>query len=171
MPKYHLMPLIRRSLLLSLSVLLVSGLVVSAHSYSKPELIYYRFDTAGTSVDNEAGAPVGDDPAPIAGLSIGGSGQFGSAPVGNGGSSSSNYVDTGWAPDLGSGSWTISFWIDECPTSATTYYLFGDSTASSFRCFIGGVAGTDGIILRGGGLTDVLITRAISAQPAVIHFV
>ena len=118
--------------------------------YDVPELMYYKFDGAGsTTVANEASSPVGTNPAPVLGLTIGGTGQFGEALVGVGGSSSTNRVDTGWATGL-SGSWTISLWLDDIdPTSTSLRYVFGDSTATSFRAFLGGVAGAGNIILRG----------------------
>jgi len=150
--------------LLVLASIAVSGLFAQG----VPELIYYKFDVAGTTVQNQASAPVGTNPAPILGQTIGGTGQFGTALVGNGLTSTSNYVNTGWNAVI-SGPWTISMWVSNISTPSTTYYYFG-TTSSSFRCFIGGVAPAGGILLRGTGVTDVPVTGIIPG-PSVIHFV
>jgi hypothetical protein len=136
--------------------------------FQVPDMMYYRFDVAGTSVLNEASAPVGTNPAPILGQTIGGAGLSGTALVGNGLTSTSNYVNTGWNTSL-TGDWTIAMWVNNIPTPATTYYYFG-TTTSSFRCFIGGVAPSGGILLRGTGVTDVPVTGIIPG-PSMIHFV
>jgi hypothetical protein len=134
-----------------------------------PEMIYYKFDVAGASVQNQASAPVGLNPAPVLGLTIGGTGQFGLALIGNGGASSTNYVNTGWATSLPSTGWTISMWLANQPSNTSLYYLWGDPGAASFRCFIGGAAGAGNILLRGGGLTDVVVSGV--APGCVVHFV
>ena len=124
-----------------------------------PELMYYKFDGSGSSVPNDASAPVGTNPAPLSSPATqGGTGQFGGALIGSSGSSA-NKVTTGWNLALGTGDWTISMWI-KGPYGSSTNYFFGDGT---FRAFSGGVAGT-GIWLRG-GLTDTKITTAITTQP------
>lgn len=117
--------------------LLMAMLMLSLSLWAQnvPELVYYKFDAAGTTVQNQASSPVGTNPAQVLGLTIGGTGQFGMGLQGNGGSSSSNYVNTGWATNLGTGPWTISFYINGADNSTTLYYLWGDNTASSFRCF------------------------------------
>jgi|GEM_PF-1490364 len=141
---------------------------VSLMGYPFPDMMYYRFDVTGTSVQNEAIAPVGTNPAPILGQTIGGTGLFGSALVGNGLTSTSNYVNTGWNTSL-TGNWTIAMWVNNIPTPGTTYYYFG-TTTSSFRCFIGGVAPAGGILLRGTGINDVPVSGIIPG-PSMIHFV
>jgi large repetitive protein len=126
--------------------------------YKVPELIYYKFDEAGTSATaNLASAPEGNNPAPLGGgLTMGGSGQFGSALVGAGGSSAPTYVDTGWVANLGTGSWTISMWLTTVPTTSTPIYFFGEANISSLRCFTNGYAGVNNLILRG-QFNDVLL--------------
>jgi uncharacterized repeat protein (TIGR01451 family) len=138
-----------------------------------PELIYYRFNTAGASVANEASAPVGTNPAPLLGsLIIGSTGQFGTGLLGSGNSSTTDYVNTGWAPNLGTGSWTISLWISQASGSSTLFYYFGDSNSTSFRAFTNGVAGAGNLLLRGAGLNDVLVTGGSSTSaPSAVHFV
>jgi len=143
---------------------------VSLIAQNVPEKIYYKFDVAGPSVANNASAPVGNNPAPVLGLTQGGVGQFGLALIGNGGSSSTNYVNTGWPVSLQSTGWTISFWVNNQPVNTSLYYLWGDPTAGSFRCFIGGAAGAGNILLRGGGLTDVNVP-GVGPGPTVVHFV
>ncbi|MBL7703953.1 MAG: PKD domain-containing protein, partial [Taibaiella sp.] len=112
-----------------------------------PELMYYRFDVPGTTVPNEASSPVGTNPAPVTGLTIGGTGQFGTGLQGNAGATASNRVNPQWT-GTHTGSWTISFWMN-VPTPPTTRYMFGNTLGNgTFRCFIGGAA--NGIRLTGG---------------------
>ncbi|MBN3036212.1 MAG: carboxypeptidase regulatory-like domain-containing protein [Bacteroidales bacterium] len=135
-----------------------------------PEMIYYKFENpGGADVPNDASSPVGNNPAPVLGMTMGGTGQFGSALIGTGASSSTSYVNVGWSVNLPSTGWTISMWLD-IPSSTTLYYLFGDPGASSFRCFAGGVAGAGNLIIRGGGLTDTYI-NGVAPGPSVAHFV
>ena len=152
------------------AVFVLAGMVTMAQDV--PEFIYYKFDDAGSSVTNDASAPVGNNPAPVLGvLSMGGTGQFGTALQSTGGTSGSNYVNSGWPANLTNPlGFTISLWVNNMPSSTSLYYLFGDNTATSFRSFIGGVAGAGNIIIRGGGLTD-LIVSGIGGGPHVVHFV
>jgi energy-converting hydrogenase Eha subunit F len=141
-------------------------------SYGLPEILYYIFDeTGGNQTTNYAvpgrGFPVADV---LGGLTMGPTGQFGSAVIGSGGSSSTDYVNTGWNTDIGTSSWTISMWLNNVPATTTLAYYFGDNTAGSFRAFIGGVAGSGNILLRATGMTDVLISGIVPG-PTVIHIV
>jgi hypothetical protein len=139
----------------------------TAPTYPVPELMYYNFDGTGTSVPNRASSPVGSNPATIQGsLTQGGTGQFGGGLIGSGNASSTDFLNTGWATSL-SGSWTISLYINNIPSSSTLFYFFGDVNAASFRCFTNGVAGANNLLLRGGGLTDVpVVGERKSARPA-----
>ncbi|KAA9331135.1 T9SS type A sorting domain-containing protein [Adhaeribacter soli] len=143
----------------------------TALAQSVPELIYYKFDSPGTTVQNLASAPAGTNPAPISGATIGGAGQFGSAFTGNGNTTATNSVNTGWAPNLGSGSWTISLWLNNIPSSTTLQYFFGDVNTNSLRAFTGGVADPGGIRLVGGGITAIDMPNVVSNGPVVIHYV
>ncbi|MEL7427959.1 MAG: LamG-like jellyroll fold domain-containing protein, partial [Bacteroidota bacterium] len=136
-----------------------------------PELLYYKFDGTGTSVTNLASTPVGTNPATIlGGQTQGPTGQFGNALIGTGGSSTTDFVDTGWPTNL-SGDWTISFWTSNIQPSTTLYYIFGDNTAGNFRCFTNGAAGATNWMLRGTGINDVTVPGAATAVPHVTHFV
>src|SRR5687768_12100633 len=75
-----------------------------------PEVLYYDFNGSGTTVPNLASAPpVGTTTATImGGISQGGSSICEGTLIGSGVSSSTDYLNTGWAPNLGTGSWTIS---------------------------------------------------------------
>jgi len=134
---------------------------------SDPEILYLGFDGTGTSVPNFASTPpAGSETATLmGGLTQGSTGRCGGAVVGSGISSTTDYVNTGWATSLGAGSWTISFWTAEIGPSGTLFYIFGDAGATSFRCFTNGVAGADNWMLRGGGLTDVLVTGGATVAP------
>jgi hypothetical protein len=139
-------------------------------SQAVPEYMYFKFDATGNQ-QNFASAPVGNNPATLDGLTTGSTGEFGTALIGNGLTSTSNRLNTGWATNLPSTGWTISFWLNNFPaTASTTFYYFGDASAGSFRCFTGGVAGNGNLLLRGTGFTDVPI-NAIPATPTVIHLV
>jgi hypothetical protein len=138
---------------------------------STPEVLYYRFDGSGTSVPNLASAPpAGTLTATImGGVTQGSGGQCGGALIGSGVSSSTDYLNTGYAPSL-TGSWTISMYTKDITASATLFYIFGDNTASSFRCFTNGVAGANNWILRG-PITDVLVSGGATVAPHVTTFV
>ncbi|MBK8496926.1 MAG: hypothetical protein IPL50_19440 [Chitinophagaceae bacterium] len=142
-------------------------------SIPTPELFYYDFDGTGTSVPNLASAPpAGTATATIVGgQTQGTAGMCGAGSlVGNGLTSTSNYVNTNWATNLGTSSWTISFKTSNIPPSATLFYIFGDPGAGSLRCFTNGVAGANNWMLRG-PLTDVLVTGSATVAPHTITFV
>lgn len=124
-----------------------------------PEVLYYDFNGSGTTVPNLASAPpVGTTNATImGGVTQGGSGICNGALIGTGVASSTDYLNTGWAPNLGTGSWTIAWRSEGISTNSTLYYIFGDVGTNSFRCFTNGVAGSTNWIIRGGGLTDTYI--------------
>jgi len=138
-----------------------------------PEILYYKFDGTGTNVPNLATTPpVGATTATImGGVSQGSNGQCGSALVGSGVSSTTDYLNTNWNTNFGTNSWTISFWSSGFSDKTTLDYLFGDYTANNFRCFTNGVAGSDNWMLRGGGLVDVQIIGGALTGPTLNTFV
>jgi hypothetical protein len=131
-----------------------------------PSLLYYKFNEAGTTVTNYGlNPPAGTATATIMGsMSQGSIGQCSGALIGSGNYGSTDYVNTGWATSLMNTSWTISFWTSNIGITPSTAYVFGDPSAGSFRCFTGGVAGTNNWILRG-AFNDVLITGAATTAP------
>lgn len=140
---------------------LAALITTPARADSVPELLHYKFSGTGASVPNLASAPPsGTATATIMGglaqtgtdLNTAGDGN---SLVGSGLTSSTDYLNTGWATSL-TGSWTISFVTSNIGPSGTLYYIFGDANAALFRCFTNGVAGPSNWILRG-PLTDVLI--------------
>lgn len=138
-----------------------------------PEILYYKFDGSGTTVPNLAlTPPAGTANATImGGITQGGSGLFGGGLNGTGVASSSDYLNTGWAPNLGTGSWTIAFWSSGISTNTTLYYIFGDVNSNGFRCFTNGVAGSTNWILRGAGLTDITLPGGALSTPTMNVYV
>jgi len=138
-----------------------------------PDILYYTFDQSGTTLTNHATAPpTGTATASIVGGTLAQSASFSStlsALSGTGASSSTDYVDTGWATSL-PGSWTISFFTSGIPVGTTLVYIFGDVNAGGFRCFTNGVAGSENWILRG-GLTDVTVSGAAGSNTHMVTFV
>lgn len=137
-----------------------------------PEILYYKFNEAGTTVTNHASAP----PAGTATATItnyltqdNAFSDTAQALLGTGTSSATDYVNTNWATSL-SGSWTLSFATSNIAQSTSTYYILGDINAGSFRCFSGGVAGVGNWILRGPP-TDVYATGAAGIAPHMTTFV
>ncbi|TND06967.1 MAG: hypothetical protein FD123_3431 [Bacteroidetes bacterium] len=146
---------------------------VSAFAQLTPELLYYNFNGSGTSVPNLATSPPpGTTTATImGGVTQGGSGICRGTLIGSGVSSTTDYLNTGWAPNLGSGAWTISFRTSGISTNATLYYIFGDVNTASFRCFTNGIAGSTNWVIRGAGMTDVYINGGALSTPTMCTYV
>lgn len=149
---------------------------LQAQPWPNPEVLYYKFENSGTSVPNDAlSPPAGTTTATILGsITQGGSGgKCGNGSlVGSGIASSTDYLNTGWATNLPSGSsWTISFWTKDITASSTLFYIFGDVSAGSFRCFTNGVAGANNWIIRGTGMTDVTVAGGATVAPHMTTFV
>ncbi len=147
----------------------------AAHSqtYPVPDILYYKFNSGSTSTPNYAVPGQGLNPAVYLGaLTNGMTGQFDSALVGVGASSTTTYVNTGWNLNFGTSSWTISMWINNIPATGTNY-LFGTDITTSFRCFTNGGAGAGNITLRGLNATVFPNINVTGVLPGanVIHFV
>jgi hypothetical protein len=138
----------------------------TVRAQSVPELLYYKFDGAGTTIPNLASnPPAGTATATImGGVTQGGSNICDGTLIGTGAASSTDYVNTGWAPALGSSSWSIAFRTSNIGASSTLFYIFGDANTGSWRCFTNGVAGPNNWILRG-PISDISIPNgAVVAQ-------
>jgi hypothetical protein len=148
-------------------------------TYNVPDVIYLKFNAGTTTTPNYAQPGRGNATATITGHSIAPGGQFDSTLLGAEGTGSTNWVDNGWAPNLGSGSWTIGFWITglHLPTTVSNpCYLFGDVNTTAFRCFWAGagVSAVDtAILLRKTGQTDLrlVLPNPSLNQPSYVHFV
>ncbi|MFA5670678.1 MAG: GEVED domain-containing protein, partial [Balneolaceae bacterium] len=142
-------------------------------AFNVPEVLYYKFDQTGTTVQNHANPGTSTAGTIFGNLSQSGVGQFGSALVGTGGPGTSNGITTGWSTNL-TGDWTMSFWINMAQPSGTRY-VFGDLSAGSFRCFAGGVAPANGMVVRGTGWTDLQINNILGSGTGysghVVHIV
>jgi hypothetical protein len=139
-----------------------------------PEVLYYQFNESGSdSTENLAVPGSGFDWAPVLGaMTMGAGGQFGAGLIGSGNSSSTDYVNTGWITDIGTSDWTISLYLNNMPAGTALNYLFGDNTASSWRCFYSGAAGEFGVLMRlsGPGGTDITVP-GVGPGPSVLTFV
>jgi hypothetical protein len=145
--------------------------ITNSFSQNVPEILYYKFNTGTSTTPNLAVPGQGTPDASLVNMTMGPGGQFGNALMGNTGTGSNTYVNTGWNMNLGTSSWTISMWISNFPTG--TQYIFGNDITTSFRCFTNGAAGAGNITLRGGAaatFTSVNVTGVLPG-PNVIHFV
>ncbi len=143
----------------------------AAASDIRPELMYYKFENnpGPLLVQNCAKTPVGTNPAPLLSATpLGTGGQFDSCLSGNTTPGLANLggVNTGWNTAMPT-AWTISFWLGPNIVDGNPSYLFGDPGAGSFRCFYGGAAGVNNILLRGFG-ADILIT-GVGTTAVVLH--
>ncbi len=149
------------------------GAVSLASAQPVPEILHYKFNETGTSVTNNASAP----PAGTATGTINGgitqNATMGTtalkAAVGTGVSSTTDYINTGWATSL-TGSWSISFFTSDIGASSTLFYVMGDTSATSMRIFTNGVAGAGNWWLRG-PVTDVPLNGAAGVPVAMATFV
>lgn len=154
------------ALILIISVFIV---LIGAQVFSQcpPEVLYYKFKNNINYTTPNFGIPgYGSQMANVVGQYIRSGGEIDSCLVGNGGTN--NYINTGWTTNIGTGNWTISFWLSDIVDLNPTY-LFGDATAGNFRCFYGGAAGTNSILLRG-NFADVRVQN-LTPGAMVIHFV
>ncbi|MCC7429850.1 T9SS type A sorting domain-containing protein [bacterium] len=139
-----------------------------------PDILYYKFDGTNTTnaSQNYAVPGSGFPNAAINGLSLK-NGVIGTGLASVSGSATTDFLNTGWNTSL-FGDWTISFWVDLTALQGNTSadYIFGDPTASSFRCFTNGLAGLGNIMLRTTGLTgwnDLTITGITSGFVTIVH--
>jgi photosystem II stability/assembly factor-like uncharacterized protein len=151
--------------------LLAFFLCITGFAQSVPELMYYKFENNGTGVTpNYASSPVGTNPAPLGGVasSFSNQGQFDSCLLGSSTPQLANTggLNTGWLTSMPA-NWTISFWLGPNIIDGNPSYIFGDPGAGSFRCFYGGAALPNNILLRGFG-TDILIT-GVGTTATVLH--
>jgi hypothetical protein len=160
-----------KKLLLFAAVMAFSFTRLSAQA--PPEIIHYNFNSTGSLVPNMASSPPPGTATGtiLAGLDQGVAvGQCSAALSGSGTSSSSNYLNSGWTTSL-TGSWSIAFWTNSITPSSTLWYIFGDASAGSFRCFTNGVASANNWLLRATGMTDMLITGGATTTAAHNCFV
>lgn len=88
---------------------LLFGIIITTGIFAQdvPEYMYFKFNASGNQL-NYASSPVGTNPAILNGLTTGSTGQFGTALIGNGLTSATNNLNTGWATNLPSTGWTVS---------------------------------------------------------------
>lgn len=142
-----------------------------------PEILYYKFESNTTDVPNLASnPPAGTQTAQIVGnLTLGnntaclGKGLVGTSSTGN-----SNYLDTKWNLSL-SGSWTMHLKLNNYThDTSTVYYLVGDALTggNSFRMFLNGAPGANGIRLTANGMSNVDVPNVFpSSTPVDLIFI
>src|SRR5690554_2218444 len=99
--------------LYALMVLFSFSFLQVPNAQDVPELMYFKFNSISAGeTPNEANPTtrLGAATATVTGLTIGGTGQFGTGLQGNAGPTASNHVDPKWTTTY-SGDWTISLWI------------------------------------------------------------
>ncbi|MCA9320955.1 MAG: LamG domain-containing protein, partial [Planctomycetes bacterium] len=122
----------------------------------QPQFTYLRFnEDLGNLTWNDAAMASNN-------ATLGGTASFGFQRLGCSslvaGMTSSSRCETGRSINF-TGDFTIECWVRYSSTSTSTgaIYAFGSSTTGSFRCFRGGAAGVDGLLLRlpNGGDTTI----------------
>ena len=129
-----------------------------------PDLIWYRFDepAGSTTTRNFAVPGVGNLNAPVNGHQLGGG-----VLTSIGGSSTTNFVDTGWDGATGTNSFSVYFEVQNPAVgNATLEYFFGNASVGQ-RAFDDGVAGDTGIAFRFGG--GAFATAFGAATPGSFH--
>ena len=150
-----------------------AALLVCAASAQAPEIIHYTFDAGDAT--NYASGGIGDG-IPGAGVGFGpgvlcaGSGNPAVMATATG---STCAIDTGWMPAIAGTDWSVGChvdWSGQSVGTTTLQYLFGaTSSGSNFRCFVGGVAGADDLMLRG-PFTELLLPGG-GDNAAAVHVV
>jgi hypothetical protein len=148
-------------------------------TYDVPEVLYFKFNAGTTTTPNYAVPGRGNATATVTGHTLAPGGQFDSTLLGGEGAGSDHWVDNGWAPNLGNGSWTIGFWLSglHLPTTITNpCYLFGDVNTAAFRCFWAGagISTVDtAILFRKTGLADlrIVLPNPSLNQNSYVHIV
>ncbi|MBK8205645.1 MAG: putative Ig domain-containing protein [Planctomycetes bacterium] len=143
-------------------------LFAGALSAQVPEVYYYKVNEGtGNTTANSANPGQGTaNPTFSVGPTWVAPGHLGAAHI-----TGATELPTGAGlPFTAATPFTIECWINLGATTALNY-LFGDSGAGSFRCFAGGVAPSGGLILRGGGFTDITIPGCIDGTFHHIAFV
>ena len=107
-----------------------------------PDLIWYRFEAGDAR--NDAIPGVGNG-SPNAGVSFTPVGLCATQP-GGAASLGGSAIDTGWPMALGNSDWTVGMWLDLRTGGNGFQYVWGVSTASQFRAFLG----TGGAVLLSG---------------------
>ncbi len=135
----------------ALRLALLAGLTAPLCAQA-PEIIHYTFDT--NDATNTAVPGVGNG-TPNADVSFGPSTicPSGNSAFSNGATTN---IDTGWQMDLGLSDWSVGFHLARVEMQTGTQYYFGSSSSGGFRCFSGGAATAEGIMLRtlmGGDVT------------------
>lgn len=142
--------------------------ISSLWAQNTPELLYYRFEGTGSKVINYASnPPAGTDTANI----IGNITQTPNSPLCKGAMQGTSInpagaqISTGYMGNLQT-SFTISFRSQGITSDAsgTLYYVFGNTTLGSLRCFTNGVAGSNNFILRGPFPDIFVYGNALSTQ-------
>ena len=148
---------------LNLLLFLGASLFVKAQT---PELLYYKFDTAGaTTVQNLATNAATTSPTGtvVGTMNVGANTVcLSNGLVGAGGKASTDVFNTNWNLNL-PGSWTIHFKLSNHPTdTGTIYYFFGDDpSGKSLRAFTNGTAGANNIMIRATGMTDITLSNVL----------
>jgi hypothetical protein len=142
---------------------------ISQAQIAAPEHLYFRFNEGSGTTTANFGSSGSANATLIGSMNLGATGVQGGALAGFTGVG--DRVSTGWNTNLGSSSWTIAFWLSPLisPTLDLSY-VFGDVNASALRAFTGGIAGTNGLILRG-PVADVRIDGLSSTVNNHIAFV
>ena len=142
----------------------LASVVYATPPAATPDLIWYRFDepAGSTTTQNFAVPGVGLPAAPVNGHQLGGG-----VLTSVGGSSTSNFVDSGWNGATGSSSFSVYFEVtNPAVGNATLEYFYGNASVGQ-RAFDDGVAGDTGIAFRFGG--GDFATALGAATPGSTH--
>lgn len=158
----------------SIAAVLLIAATISAQG--APEVLYYKFDEgSGNTTANLAIPSQGAASPTISGHQLSSFGGLsGGSLLGVTQGSGLNRVNTGWIPNLGTGPWTIGFWINlngnVGSSTADLMYVMGEPS-TSWRIFINSSAGGGNVRMRG-PLTEITSAGApLSSGGHYVHFV
>ncbi|MCA9322972.1 MAG: hypothetical protein KDB53_19685, partial [Planctomycetes bacterium] len=137
----------------------VALMAITCWGQNLPEIHYLQFNEGSGTSTADLAAPglAGSAPTLNGGASWNTTNPILGSAAMNSGAAATDTCQTN-TPFSVTGDWTVECWLfDGSAASGTFGYFFGDSTATNFRAFANGAAGTGNVVIAGGGLPNTIV--------------